>query len=126
VRVPLHFPAAPPHPKSWWAVPPPSATAPWQSPTSARLAGVVKAHMAAKEAGLRLLLGSQMTVTPEDGSAPFDLLILAMNRNGYGNLSELITVARRSAEKGTYLVRPRDIAAPPGTWPRCVACPTAS
>jgi error-prone DNA polymerase len=77
------------------------------------LAGVVKAHIAAKEAGLRLLIGSQMTVTPEDGSAPFDLLILAMNRNGYGNLSELITVARRRAEKGKYLVRPRDIAAPP-------------
>lgn len=77
------------------------------------LAGVVKAHIAAKEAGLQLLIGSQMTVTPEDGSAPFDLLILAMNRNGYGNLSELITVARRRAEKGKYLVRPRDIATPP-------------
>ena len=77
------------------------------------LAGVVKAHVAAKEAGLHLLIGSQMTVTPEDGGTPFDLLILAMNRNGYGNLSELITVARRRAEKGTYLVRPRDIAAPP-------------
>lgn len=77
------------------------------------LAGVVKAHIAAKQAGLHLLIGSQMTVTPEDGSAPFDLLILAMNRNGYGNLSELITVARRRAEKGTYQVHPRDIAAPP-------------
>lgn len=77
------------------------------------LAGVVKAHVAAKAAGLHLLIGSQMKVTPEDGSRPFELLILAMNRNGYGNLSELITVARRRAEKGKYLVRPRDIAAPP-------------
>ncbi|QBE67380.1 error-prone DNA polymerase [Pseudoduganella lutea] len=77
------------------------------------LAGVVKAHIAAKEHGMRLLIGSQMIVTPEDGSAPFELLVLAMNRNGYGNLSELITVARRRAEKGQYLVRPRDIAAPP-------------
>lgn len=37
-----------------------------------------------------------------------------MNKNGYGNLSELITVARTRAEKGTYLVRPRDIANPGG------------
>jgi error-prone DNA polymerase len=77
------------------------------------LAGVVKAHIAAKEHGMALLIGSQMTVTPEDGSPPFGLLILAMTRDGYGNLSELITVARTRAEKGDYLVRPRDIAAPP-------------
>lgn len=78
------------------------------------LAGVVKAHLAAKEAGLKLIIGSQMLVTPEDGSPPLTLLILAMNKNGYGNLSELITVARTRAEKGTYLVRPRDIASPAG------------
>ena len=76
------------------------------------VAGIVKAHLAAKEAGLKLVIGSQMLITPEDGSAPFALLILAMNKNGYGNLCELITVARTRAEKGTYLVRPRDIAAP--------------
>jgi len=77
------------------------------------VAGVVKAHLAAKEAKLKLLIGSQMTVTPEDGSPPFKLLVLAMNKNGYGNLCELITLARRRADKGSYLVRPRDIAAPP-------------
>lgn len=76
------------------------------------VAGVVKAHVAAKEAGLKLVIGSQMTVTPEDGSDPFALLVLAMNKNGYGNLCELITVARMRADKGSYLVRPRDIAAP--------------
>ncbi len=77
------------------------------------VAGIVKAHLAAKEVDLKLVIGSQMTVTPEDGSAPFALLILAMNKNGYGNLCELITVARTRAKKGTYLVRPRDISAPP-------------
>jgi error-prone DNA polymerase len=77
------------------------------------LAGVVKAHIASKECGMKLLIGSQMMVTPEDGSAPFHLLIIAMNKDGYGNLSELITTARRRAQKGTYLVRPRDMAAPP-------------
>jgi error-prone DNA polymerase len=78
------------------------------------LAGVVKAHVTAKEIGLQLITGSQMQVTPEDGSAAFDLLILAMNKNGYGNLSELITAARTRVEKGSYLVKPRDIASPDG------------
>jgi error-prone DNA polymerase len=77
------------------------------------VAGVVKAHQAAREAGLKLLIGSQMWVTPEDGSPPFKLLVLAMNKNGYGNLCELITIGRRRADKGSYLIRPRDIAAPP-------------
>lgn len=78
------------------------------------LAGVVRAHLAAKELQLPLIIGSQMEVTPEDGSPPFRLIILATNRNGYGNLSELITVGRMNAYKGEYLVRPRDIAAPVG------------
>src|SRR5262249_50820547 len=76
------------------------------------LAGVVRAHITAKEHGLNLLIGSQMEITPEDGSTPFRLIILAINRNGYGNLSELITVARMRANKGEYLLRPRDIAMP--------------
>ncbi|NRR33770.1 error-prone DNA polymerase [Oxalobacteraceae bacterium] len=78
------------------------------------LAGVVRAHVAAKELKLHLVIGSQMEVTPEDGSPPFRLIILASNRNGYGNLSELITVARMRADKGSYLLRPRDIATPVG------------
>lgn len=78
------------------------------------LAGVVRAHVAAKELQLPLIIGSQIEVTPEDGSPPFRLIILATNKNGYGNLSELITVGRMSADKGEYLVRPRDIATPVG------------
>jgi error-prone DNA polymerase len=87
------------------------------------LAGVVKAHVQAKESGLPLIIGSQMTVTPEDGTPPFVLLILAMTREGYGNLSELITVARTRAEKGTYLVWPRDIATPPAELAHLKALP---
>src|SRR6267142_18139 len=73
------------------------------------LSGVVKAHTEAKAAGLHLIIGSQMNLTPdltpERGSAAFNLIVLAMNKNGYGNLSELITVARTRAEKGHYLLR---------------------
>jgi len=78
------------------------------------LAGVVKAHVAAREWNIHLIIGSQMRVTPEDGTPAFIVLILAMDRDGYGNLSELITAARTRADKGSYLVWPRDIANPNG------------
>src|SRR5208282_8769 len=56
------------------------------------LAGVVRAHVAAKEAGLKLLIGAE--ITPID-AAP--VLLWAMNRAGYGRLARLITLGRRSA-----------------------------
>ncbi|RYF61312.1 MAG: error-prone DNA polymerase [Comamonadaceae bacterium] len=67
------------------------------------MAGVVRAHVAAKEVGLPLLLGSQFCIRPRDESeAPFTLVVLAQNLNGYGNLCAFITKLRRSSEKGTY------------------------
>lgn len=63
------------------------------------LAGVVRAHTAAKEVGLKLLIGSQFQVQDE---SPFDIVVLATNLNGYGNLCQFITQLRRSSEKGTY------------------------
>ena len=67
------------------------------------MAGVVRAHAEAKKAGLHLLIGSQFIL--EDG---LRLVCLAMNRNGYGNLCELITLARQRAEKGTYRIGRED------------------
>ena len=70
------------------------------------LAGVVRAHVAAKDHGLQLLIGSQFLVEPDEqvGSqaAPFTLTVLACDLEGYGNLSAFITKLRRSSEKGTY------------------------
>ncbi len=63
------------------------------------MAGVVRAHVAAKEVGLKLLIGAQFEV---QGAAPFTLIALAQNLNGYGNLCEFITSLRRTSEKGTY------------------------
>ncbi|MCW5655590.1 error-prone DNA polymerase [Hydrogenophaga sp.] len=68
------------------------------------LAGVVRAHVAAKEHGLKLLVGSQFQVRCE-AAAPFTLVVLACNLNGYGNLCEFITGLRRGAPKGTYHLR---------------------
>ncbi len=63
------------------------------------MAGVVRAHGAAKEIGLKLLLGAQFKVQCDH---PFTLIVLACNLNGYGNLSQFITKLRRYSEKGTY------------------------
>ena len=63
------------------------------------LAGVVRAHVAAKKHGLPLLVGSQFRVQCD---APFTLIVLACNLNGYGNLCEFITHLRRTSPKGSY------------------------
>lgn len=67
------------------------------------MAGVVRAHSEAKKTGLHLLIGSEFIL--EDG---LRLVCLAMNRNGYGNLCELITLARQRTEKGTYRISRAD------------------
>src|SRR5471030_288752 len=61
------------------------------------LAGVVRAHVAAKDAGFKLIIGAEFRL--DDG---LHFVALAQSRVGYGNLSELITKGRRSAEKGSY------------------------
>jgi len=59
------------------------------------LAGVVRAHGAAKDVGLKLLIGAE--ITPDD--AP-PVVLLATDRAAYGRLARLITLGRRRAEKG--------------------------
>lgn len=63
------------------------------------MAGAVRAHVASKEHDLKVLHGSQFQVVCD---APFTLVVIARNIEGYGNLCEFITSLRRSAEKGTY------------------------
>ena len=66
------------------------------------MAGIVRAHGQAKASGIKLLVGSQFQVQVQV-SAPFNLVVLACNLNGYGNLCEFITGLRRaSGKKGTY------------------------
>ncbi|WP_028104857.1 error-prone DNA polymerase [Pseudoduganella violaceinigra] len=77
------------------------------------LAGVVRAHAAARERGLQLLIGAHFHLTHADGSPALSLLALATNRNGYGNLSEMITLGRMRADKGSYQLHPDDFAQPP-------------
>ena len=68
------------------------------------LAGVVRAHVAAKAHGLKLIIGTEFQV--EDGPR---LVLLAGNREGYGHISALITRARMRAAKGSYRVALADL-----------------
>jgi error-prone DNA polymerase len=70
------------------------------------MAGMVRAHVAAKACGLKLLVGSQFRV---ECDAPFTLVALACNLNGYGNLCSFITKLRRASQKGTYRLSLADI-----------------
>ena len=66
--------------------------------------GIVEAHVAAKEAGVKLIVGSEISI--DDGST---IVLLAMGRKGYANLCQLITVGRRRSEKGTSVAGWREI-----------------
>ena len=68
------------------------------------LAGVVRAHVAAKEVGLKLLIGTECT----PGDAP-PVVLLATDRKSYGRLTRLLTVGRRRAPKGECLLTFDDI-----------------
>ncbi len=76
------------------------------------LAGVVRAHCAAKEVDLKLMIGAE--ITPDD--AP-PVVLLAKDRKSYGRLARLITSGRRRAGKGDCKLSLTDIAAhAEGLW----------
>ena len=68
------------------------------------LSGVVRAHEAAKNSSLKLIIGSEIQL--QDGPK---IVLLATNREGYAQLSELITVGRRRVEKGEYQLSVEDL-----------------
>ncbi|MFY2565765.1 error-prone DNA polymerase [Achromobacter ruhlandii] len=91
------------------------------------LAGVVRAHVEAKTQKLPLIIGATFRLRAGPEAAPLDLTLLAQTREGYGNLSELITLARTRAPKGEYRLAPEDFTAPPPGYehlrhlPECLA-----
>ncbi|RZF31277.1 error-prone DNA polymerase [Paraburkholderia sp. UYCP14C] len=87
------------------------------------LAGVVRAHVAAKEAKLPFIVGAYFRLVNADGSPAFGLILLARNRNGYGNLSELITLARMRAPKGEYRLTPQDLSRPEKAYRHLLGMP---
>ncbi len=61
--------------------------------------GVVRAHVKAREVGMKLIVGSEVTV--EDGST---IVLLAQDRGGYANLCRLLTKGRLRSGKGESVV----------------------
>ena len=65
--------------------------------------GLVKAHVAAKKHNIKLIAGSEFK-TSFGTKVNETLVVLAPNRNAYGQLASFITKLRRRSEKGTYFV----------------------
>ena len=66
------------------------------------MAGVVRAHEAAKKCGLKLIIGAEFR-TADD----LHIVLLAPTQRAYAQICALITIGRRRSEKGSYqLSRP--------------------
>ena len=68
------------------------------------LAGVVRAHGAAKDHDIQLIVGSRLVL--QDG---FDLLCFPKDRSAYGRLSRLLTLGKRRAAKGECILFTADL-----------------
>ena len=69
-------------------------------------AGVVRAHQAAKEVGIRLVVGCRLDL--DDGAS---LLAFPEDRAAYGRLAGLLTLGKRRAPKGECRLGYRDVVA---------------
>jgi error-prone DNA polymerase len=70
------------------------------------VAGVVRAHMAAKLLELKLLIGAEFRL-----QCGLKLVVIAIDRAGYGRLCRLISRGRRAAVKGSYSLTREDVIA---------------
>jgi len=68
------------------------------------MAGVVRAHEAARDCGLKLIIGSEILVDEN-----LRLVLLAPSQEAYTQICRLITRARRRAGKGAYRVVREDL-----------------
>jgi error-prone DNA polymerase len=72
------------------------------------VSGVVRAHMAAKDSGLKLIVGSEFRL-----ACGLRFVLLASSLRGYEALCEFITTGRRAAEKGEYRLTRDDVPSHP-------------
>ena len=75
------------------------------------VAGVVKAHFAALEHGIALIVGAEFHIAAgaEVDAGTVHLVLLAPTRRAYGQLSALISRGRRRAPKGEYALALADL-----------------
>jgi error-prone DNA polymerase len=84
------------------------------------VAGVVRAHVAAREHKLKLIVGAEFRL--EDG---LRCVLLARDRTGYGRLCRLITRGRRAATKGSYKLTRADFEELLVQPTSCPSCPSS-
>ena len=77
----------------------------------ASLASVVRAHRASAGCGLKPIIGAEFRLADRQQEG-LRLLLLAQNRARYGNLSALITLARRRPRKSEYRLLRSDFETP--------------
>ena len=71
------------------------------------LAGIVRAHEAAKATGVRLIVGCRLDLT--DGMS---VLVYPTDRPAYARLCRLLSLGKRRAGKGAMRARPGPISPP--------------
>ena len=70
------------------------------------VAGVVRAHVAAKEAGIRLIVGSRLVDT-----TGFHTVIYPKDRSAWGRLTAILTAGNRRSKKGDCTLSPDNVLA---------------
>ncbi len=70
-------------------------------------AGIVRAHVAAEEQGIKLIVGSYFKVDHRSAK-DLELILFCPSKTAYAEVSSLITRARRRSEKGKYQVKVSD------------------
>ena len=81
------------------------------------VAGVVRAHEAARTAGLQLLPGAEFGVRAVAGDTLLRFVALPHDLQGWGNLCEFISSARRAAPKGQYALHWQPAQGGWAAWP---------
>lgn len=78
--------------------------------------GLVRAHLAAKASGVRLLPGCRVDLTRADGTAGPGLLVFPRDRAGWSRLTAMLTAGKARAGKGGCQLSWEDVAAHAGGW----------
>jgi error-prone DNA polymerase len=80
------------------------------------LAGVVRAHSAARECGIQLVVGARLHLwadeqpsEPTEMEPTLEVAVYPMDRAAYGRLCRLLTLGKRRAEKGNCHLTPHDL-----------------
>ena len=78
------------------------------------LAGVVRGHLGAKQAGIRVIVGARLDFADESPS----LICLPTDKPAYARLSRLLTLGKRRAGKAQCHLTPADLTNPDGVFER--------